>query len=179
MWPWGQKSHCRNKKDVTAKKLFAVGLRCDHAKQRSFSILVTMEVNQNSYIRRWYGFVSLNRFGKTTLLRKFAWSHQWSFSQLRTMFTGQTISTVCDCGWPDENTFHFYLTVRGFSSHWGKLISAVTTSKVACLYSCNCFCNFFLLGFPTKQFYFGFWLVTVFWTLKCVFHNVPPSHINS
>jgi hypothetical protein len=38
---------------------------------------------------------------------------------------------------------------------------------------------FFWLGFPTKQFYFGFWLVTIFWTLKCVFHNVPPSHINS
>jgi hypothetical protein len=61
-----------------------------------------------------------------------------SFSQLRIMFTGQTISTVCDCGWPDENTFHFYLTVRGFSPHRGKLISAITTSKVACLLLCIC-----------------------------------------
>jgi hypothetical protein len=41
----GQKSHCRNKKDFTDKKFFAVFLRLDHAKQRSFSILFTREVN--------------------------------------------------------------------------------------------------------------------------------------
>lgn len=33
---------------------------------------------------------------------------------------------------PDANIFHFYLTVWGFSSHRGKLISAVATFKVTC-----------------------------------------------
>jgi hypothetical protein len=36
----------------------------------------------------------------------------------------------CDCGWPDENIFHFLFNCPRFSSHRGKLISAFANSKV-------------------------------------------------
>ncbi len=44
---------------------------------------------------------------------------------------GYALTPACDCGWPDENTFHFLFDCPRFSSLRGKLISACATSKVA------------------------------------------------